>query len=414
MPATTSTASALADYLRQTVFSARRTPQRIGAEIEFLSLDADTHAPVSVRNRLLPFLTHYADLQGWSLAPSAKGGPRFNLKHAGQIAIEPGGQLEYASPPFSSPATLLEDLHGVLGPLLDAARNDGIHFLGVGIDPHNSLDQTSLQIAAERYRCMDAYFASIGAAGQRMMRQTAAIQINVDAPDHEATSVDSLQRSWQVLNTAAPSLIALFANSRTYGGQDTGCASFRAETWRQADVTRTGIFACTDEPADEYAEFALGARDMFRRTPDGEYVPFQEWLQRGAGEERIETHLSTLFPEIRPRGFLEVRSIDASSLEWLAAPILLVAGLTADSAVLTEAEAGLGSPDPVLLQRAGRYGMKDPVLAETAVNLFEIALRSCLRRGSEWSGGENLEVARAFFDQFARRGRMLSDPPTTN
>jgi glutamate--cysteine ligase len=398
---------AVAERLRRHLFAppASAGSARFGAEIEFLTLHPDRHTVSSVAHELLPFLERYGRQHAWCPAPSEKGGPRYRLESGGQISIEPGGQLEYASPPFTSPAALLDDANTVLGPLSGAALDAGIEFVARGIDPFNALADVPLQIAAERYRCMDWYFSAVGGAGTRMMRQTAALQVNVDPPHAPASA-----RTWCVLNAASPALVALFANSRFYAGKDTGCASYRAETWRATDDGRTGVFLCRQDAAEEYAAFALAARNMFRRSADGLYLSMMDWLlEGGAGMEVLDTHLSTLFPEVRPKRHYEVRSMDALPLEWIAAPVLVVAGLAADDTALHEAAELLGAPDAAWLDTAGALGMHDPARAGTAADLFEIALRACARRGSAWCGSGYLETASAWFDRFTRRGQALAD-----
>jgi glutamate--cysteine ligase len=373
---------------------------RIGAEVEFLVLNARTQRPASTRESLLPLLHAHGAARGWRFVESGKGGPRYTLPSGGVIAIEPGGQLEYASPPFPSPAALLADLHAVLVPLSDDAGSRGIRFLGAGIDPHNAFDAAPLQIEAERYRRMDAYFAAIGPAGQRMMRQTAAVQLNVDPVDAHGT--------WRMLNAAAPVLVAAFANSRLYAGTDSGHASCRAETWRHADASRTGLFPCEREPAEEYAAFVLCARTMLVPGTNGAYPPFRE-LGALADEATLANHLTTLFPEIRPKGYLEIRSIDAQAIEWLAAPVLVAGALALDARAMQEAAERLGAPDALRLETAGRRGLRDAWLHDAALDVFDIAIRACVRRGQPWYGGRNLETAIAFRDRFTRRGRAPGD-----
>ncbi|MGH7507721.1 MAG: glutamate-cysteine ligase family protein, partial [Longimicrobiales bacterium] len=314
----------------------------------------------------------------------------FALPNGGAITLEPGGQVEYATPPHDAPVALLRDLGRVVPPLVDAAAGGGIALVGRGIDPFNALADVPLQLDAPRYRMMDEYFATTGSAGARMMRQTASVQLNVDpAGDVETT--------WRVLNAAAPYLTALFANSSRYAGEDSGFASARAMTWRSVDPQRTGVLPCTGDIADEYAGFALWAPAMFLRTDDGGYLPICEWLRRGnATAETLATHLTTLFPEVRPKGYFEVRCIDARPAGQYAAPVLVVAGLTRDPAALAEAAALLGPPDPALLDRAARLGLRDPSIARTAAALYDLALDGCARLGVDACGEPELDAARAF------------------
>lgn len=377
-------------------------PPRIGAEAELIALDAATGLPCALHRTLLPFLRRHGEREGWRERRSAKGTPLFALPDGGTISFEPGGQVEYGSPPCASASALLARLRAVLAPLCRAAGDAGIALLAVGIDPVNPVRDAPLQLEAERYTMMARYLATIGEAGARMMRQTAALQVSLDLGPEPA-------RRWRVLNAMAPYLTAIFANSAIHAGVPTGCASWRAHGWRLLDPTRTGIPPCDGDPAEGYLDFALGARAMMRPGLDGAYEPFGALVARGdTSPDDWEEHLTTLFPEVRPRGWLEVRSCDAVPLEWQEAPIALLAGISYEPRALREAEALLGSADGALLERAGRCGLHDPALAGRARDLVEIALAGCgALRG--YLSAADVERARAFFDAYTRRGRTLAD-----
>src|ERR687890_763464 len=102
-----------------------------------------------------------------------------------------------------------------------AAAGEGIDLLATGIDPFNSIEQAPLLVTAKRYQLMAEYFATLGPAGARMMRQTASFQINLDFDEEPWFR-------WRVLNALAPYVTAIFANSPIYGGTPTGYQSTRA------------------------------------------------------------------------------------------------------------------------------------------------------------------------------------------
>jgi glutamate--cysteine ligase len=372
----------------------------IGIEVEFLALDAVTNQVVSLEDRVVPALEPIAKASRWSMARTAKGVPRYELPGGGSIAFEPGGQVEYASPPARSPAELLGEVRRVQPALCSALAQNGIRLVGAGIDPFNAVEDVPLQIQADRYRLMQDYFGSIGPAGVRMMRQTASIQISVDA------SGDRL-RTWKVLNAMAPYLVATFANSSQYAGGATGWASYRSCTWQSLDPTRTGIVWDGADPVDAYTRFALDAPAMLVRSSEDEYLPLRTWVARdAASEEFVATHLTTLFPEIRPRGYFEVRSVDALPPAWLPVPVLMVAGIVMDERALADADAVLGDPQPGLLRNAATAGLRDPAIASVARDLADIALRGCAWLGSRVAGAD-AEVAREYFDCTVRRGRNI-------
>jgi glutamate--cysteine ligase len=248
---------------------------------------------------------------------------------------------------------------------------------------------------------MAEYFTRYGEAGARMMRQTAAFQINLDFTDEPLLG-------WRVLNAAAPYVTAIFANSPIYAGQCTGYQSARGAVWRDVDRLRTGMPYNAEDPIACYRDFALAAPAIL--LPADEFPSFGDWLARASPTlEEWHEHLTTLFPEVRPRGHLELRSADALEPEWYAAPLALSAGILYDGRTLRAADALLGSPDVRLLERASRSGLHDAGLARVAIDLFQLALEGCSRLGSEFFHPADLEVAGAFFDRYTRRGRSPAD-----
>jgi glutamate--cysteine ligase len=255
---------------------------------------------------------------------------------------------------------------------------------------------------------MAEYFARVGPAGACMMRQTAAFQVSLDFDDEPWLR-------WRVLNAAAPYMIAIFANSPIYAGVQTGFQSSRAEVWRGVDKTRTGIPYDEHAPIDAYLDFALGAPAILFPAVDGEHHPFGEWLARANPTiEEWRDHLTTLFPEVRPRGHFELRSLDALPPEWYAAPLALTAGILYHPGALRAANDLLGSPDPSLLERAGRFGLHDTAIAGKAADLFEIALAGCRGLGAGYFHPSDLDQARAFFDRYTRCARSPADDVLEN
>jgi glutamate--cysteine ligase len=397
-----------ADLIRSAFRPRRQTPLRgIGAEVEVIPVDADTGAVGQFESETglstLAFLREYGGAEGWVERQHSSGAWMFRLPDSGTLTPEPGGQLEYSSPRCRSITELMPRILNAIEPLMRAASDVGITMLSTGIDPINDIDRVPLQLSAPRYRKMTTYFDAQGRAGVRMMRQTAAIQVNLDF-------LEEPMLRWTVLNALAPYVTAIFANSPIYMGSPTGCQSYRAETWRNADPSRTGLLARSDDPVGEYLEFALSAPAMLLPPEDDGYRPFRWWWSRGrAGLDDWHAHLTTLFPEVRPRGYLESRSVDALRPEWYAVPICFLAGIVYDRESLQAAADLVGQPNPELLQRAGVDGLADPDIGDVARDLFEIALEGCDRFGPEFVAERDIEVARAFFDRYTRQGRAPAD-----
>lgn len=375
------------------------TPPKIGAEVELIPVDETTRK----RRWIMPFLRQYGAREGWSEYCTSKGSPCFDVPLGGIVTFEPGGQIEYSTPPMRSAGALLDLLQRVIVPLRAAAAAEGIALLAVGIDPYNAIEQVPLMLHVDRYERMTEYFAQRHPAGARMMRQTAAFQVSLDMGD-------APWLRWRVLNAAAPYFLAIFANSPVYAGELTMSPSARATVWRALDPLRTGMPYDEERPVQAYLDFALGAPAMLLPTVDGRHRSFGEWLDTGTPTVADwHEHLSTLFPEVRPRGHFELRSCDAVSPMWYAAPVALAVGLTYAPEVLHAAIDVLGRPDAELLERAGRLGLRDPAIAWVAAGLTDLALEGCASLGSSYFPPADLERARAFFDNYTRRGRAPAD-----
>jgi glutamate--cysteine ligase len=402
--------AALAADLRDHAFGGLRDPHRpptIGAEVELIPVDAETRAPVPIvaneGRSTLPFLRAFAGAHGWKEVESMYGMPNWVLPDGATITFEPGGQVELSAPPFRSASALLQSLRSVVHPLTQAAGDAGIDLLSVGIEPLGAVDDIPLQLPGKRYVRLTRFLEDFGTGGTRMMRQTASFQCNLDWRGDTSAQ-------WRMLNALAPYLVAIFANSPVYRGQETGDRSFRARVWRELDGGRAGILACRDDPVAEYLRFALEAPAILIPDDDAGWLPFGEWNRRGtASMDDWRTHLTTLFPEVRPKGFVEVRSADAVPPQWYAAPVVFLGGLTYHAPSFEAACERVGAPDPGLLARAGRDGLRDEEIAAVARDLVDLALEGAEALGPAFLCPADAEEARAFFDTYTARGLSPAD-----
>ena len=392
--------------------TAGRSRRGIGAEAEFIPVEHGTGLRCPIESdeviATLPFLRDYGRRERWIEGCTSKGTPCFSLPDGGNVTFEPGGQLEYSSPPCQSASGLLTLLRAVVLPLQAAASNWGITLLTCGIDPLNPIEQAPLLIHAKRYERMARYLARRSEAGARMMRQTASFQLSLDFDEQTWLR-------WRVLNAAAPYITAIFANSPIYARQHTEFRSARAAVWREVDPLRTGLPYGAEDPIGTYLQFALAAPAILLPVIDGEHRPFGEWLvDADPTLDEWHEHLSTLFPEVRPRGHVELRSADALAPEWYAAPLALTAGITYDTGTLQTANELLGTPDPELLIRGGQHGLRNAAMASVATDLFQLALTGCRRLGPAYFHPADLDEAVAFFERFTRRGRAPADELVEN
>jgi glutamate--cysteine ligase len=235
-----------------------------------------------------------------------------------------------------------------------------------------------------------------------MMRQTAAIQMSIDL------GPTPLER-WRLLATLAPVVAAVFANSPSDSGVATGERSIRRRIWAQLDPRRTGLPALGADPVSEYLEFALAAPAFLLGDDPSRSEPFAHWIPRGATMDDWHTHLSTLFPEVRPRGYFEFRVADANEGDAAAALVALVAGIAWHPASTTAALTQLPAPNTALMARAGRDALADPELAAAAQTAVDLALAGCRALGPALLDASDLMRAERFFNRYTRASRSPAD-----
>jgi glutamate--cysteine ligase len=269
-----------------------------------------------------------------------------NLTPVGGISLEPGGQFELSGAPHetidAAAAELrshLEDCRAVGGPL-------NIHFLGLGVTPLWSVAELR-RMPKSRYGIMTPYMDKVGTLGTSMMYRSATVQANLDFAD-EADMVKKLRVSLAL----QPIVTALFANSPFVDGKPAGYLSFRSHIWLHTDRARTGMlpFAFEEDFGfDRYAEHALDV-PMYFVIRDKQYInvageSFRAFLKgelpQLPGEKPTvqdwENHLSTLFPEVRLKQFLEMRGADMGDEAHINALPALWVGLLYDAAALEDA-----------------------------------------------------------------------------
>lgn len=298
----------------------------------------------------------------------------------GSLTLEPGGQLELSSHPEASLQDLIFSVHGSLKLLREQAADLDAILVGAGVSPH--LEPRRIT-QAPRYAAMEQYFEPWAPAGQTMMCSTASVQINVEAGADDV----EIRHRWNLLYSIGPVLAATFANSGWIGGRRSGWKSTRLAAWLALDPARTGVppFSAAQEPGVSYSRWALDAPLMMIRRDAGEWqapagLTFRDWLRLGtavvpdrppANLEDLQQHLSTLFPHVRPKGYFEIRYIDAQPGCWWAVPAAVVSALISNPAVSDQAR-GIcaGSPD---WEAAARLGLADPGIASRAEQLMSLA-----------------------------------------
>ncbi|HEY8165161.1 MAG TPA: glutamate-cysteine ligase family protein [Gemmatimonadaceae bacterium] len=381
-------------------------PHAVGAELELIPVETVTHRVVPVvaprDGGSLAVIRRVAAAQGWKEIPAGDDPPSWSISDGWRLSFEPGGQLEISSAPCESASALVDRMLEIVESLRREFDRQSIDLMPVGVDPCNHIRDVPLVLHRERYTRMTDYFDRIHESGVQMMRQSASIQINVEI------GPEPLKR-WQLLNALTPYLTGMFANSPIYRGVATGDRSYRAHLWRTLDPSRTGLPFDAANPAGAYFDFAMDAGAIMRNGESG-WSSFRDWI--GEGSPTIDdwrVHLTTLFPEVRPRSWFEVRSVDSIGPEWIVAPIATVCGIAYPQGVSTRAMALLGKPSTELLWLAGEKGLADEHLAETSVLLAEMALEGMDDLGDEFLTPRHRDRVREFFDRYTFRKRAPAD-----
>jgi glutamate--cysteine ligase len=390
----------LLDDVRQRLFAPVKSanPHAIGLELELIPLHKTTRARALATSdagtSTADVLSILAQREGWREQSNGSDPSSWSLPDGANISFEPGGQIEISTAPKPTASEIIDSTQSLVKVLRDAMSGAGIELLARGVDPFNAIEAVPLQLQRDRYAGMTRYFDSIGPSGVQMMRQTAALQINLERGE------DPKSR-WRLLNTLAPIVVALFANSRQYARKSTAWASYRAQLWRTLDPSRTGIIYDEAAPAERYLRFALDAIAM--RGGGSEYRAFREWIGDPAiGREDWLFHLTTLFPEVRPKEFFELRSADTIEPDALAAPVVFVTSLVYDEESARRAGELVGAPSEKLLERAGRLGLADPEIRRITSRLVVIALEGGRRLGNDYLRKQHLEAAYQYFARALR------------
>ena len=404
---------------------------RIGTEHEKFGFYRQSYAPVPYAGErgISTLLDTLAQRFGWD--PVTENGNIIALRRkdcpkGGAVSLEPGGQLELSGAPLESVHETYEELRQHLVEVGEVGGELGIGFLGIGFSPKWTLEQTPV-MPKQRYRIMRRYMPTRGRHGLDMMFRTATVQVNMDFAD-EADMVAKLR----VGLALQPVATALFANSPFTQGKPNGYQSYRAEMWRDTDPDRTGLLPFAFDAGmgfERYVDYALDV-PMYFVYRDARYIDvagasFRDFL---AGKltalpgvrptlDDWADHLTTLFPDVRLKRFLEMRGADAGSFAALWALPALWTGLLYDSRALDGAVAltrdwsederqGLRDAVP-------RLGLNTPfrgrTLRDIGREVVDLAQGGLKRRARLDRSGEDEAKALAPLIEILEQGRSSAD-----
>lgn len=365
------------------------SPARLGVEIEWHTVT------IGEPDHPVPFEL----LESTASAIHLPGGSR--------LTFEPGGQVELSSQPFpgfEAGSAILADAQALASGLHDV----GIGLVGLGLLPGATRDRA---LHSPRYDAMEAHFDAFGPAGRTMMRQTAAIQVNVDLGMEDATP-----SRWQVAHSLGPLLAAVFANSPFVASAPSGWFSNRLAVWLAIERGRTAPVGSDGAGGAAWADYAMRAPVMFIRASEDDYVPlretltFADWIMGGhdlgwPSEEDLAYHLTTLFPPIRPRGWLELRMVDSLPSEWSIVPAIVAVALLEDGDASQRIAPAL-APLAGRWEDAARHALREPDFARAACECFAAALDALPGLGAD---RDVIDVVERYRDRYVARERCPAD-----
>ncbi|MBL8566363.1 MAG: glutamate--cysteine ligase [Hyphomicrobiaceae bacterium] len=344
----------------------------------------------------------------------------------GTISLEPGGQFELSGAPLETLHETASETSEHLIEVVHVGEPLGIGFLGLGFSPKWTLEETP-QMPKRRYAVMTRYMPQVGKRGLDMMYRTATIQVNLDF----ASEADMV-RKLRVSLALQPIATALFASSPFTEGRPNGFKSMRSEVWRDTDKARTGMLPWAFEAGmgyERYVDYAL-AVPMYFVYRDGNYIDvagasFRDFMAGKLpglpGElptiDDWSDHLTTLFPEVRLKRFLEMRGADGGRWARIVALSAFWVGLLYDEVALSaawdlvkgwtaeEREALRNGVPQGALATPFRGGTVQDVAREV-VRLSHLGLRN--RRRVNWRGQDET-VYLAPLEEMVATGKTCAD-----
>jgi glutamate--cysteine ligase len=388
-----------------------RADWRIGTEHEKFGFHKADLTPVAYEGPagIASLLTEMCTRFGWE--PVYEGDKIIALKDpcceaGGSVTLEPGGQFELSGAPLQTIHETCNEVNSHLEQVREAGDALGIGMLGLGFSPKWTMAETP-RMPKGRYKIMAAYMPKVGKLGLDMMFRSCTVQVNLDYSD-EADMVRKLRASLAL----QPVATALFANSPFIEGKPNGFLSYRSEIWRDTDNARAGMLPFAFEPGmgfERYVDYALDV-PMYFVYRQGRYfdvagASFRDFLAGKLaplpGERATlsdwSDHLTTLFPEVRLKKFLEMRGADGGPWRRLCALPALWTGLLYDDPSLEAACAMVKDwteeERQNLRDTVPRLGLDAPFRSGTllpiARDVVQIAKQGLQNRARIGSGGDD-------------------------
>jgi glutamate--cysteine ligase len=412
-----------------------RADWRIGTEHEKFGFRLDDLRPPTFDGErgieaLLKGLARF----GWTeVQESVDGAPPRTialLKDGASVTLEPAGQLELSGAPLPRVHDTCSEVDTHLVEVKAVADELGLGFLGMGFQPKWRRDEMPW-MPKGRYRIMRSYMPKVGQLGLDMMTRTCTVQVNLDYAD-EADMV----KKFRVSLALQPVATALFADSPFAEGRPNGYLSYRSHIWTDTDADRTGMLDFVFEDGfgyERYVDYLLDV-PMYFSYRDGEYVDasgksFRKFLR---GELDVlpgalptlrdwSDHMTTAFPEVRLKKYLEMRGADGGPWNRLCALPAFWVGLLYDDASLDAAwdlvrgfdiaqrNAMRDQVPRLALKTPTPLGGRDATLRELALEALRISAAGLQRRACRNRNGADESIFLAPLIEFAESGETPAE-----
>jgi glutamate--cysteine ligase len=398
----------------------------VGAEMEKFGVDAKTGAPIPYEgpHGVLAVLRALVERYGWTPEADVEGGPILALVRGGaSVTLEPGGQLELSGAPMKTVHEICVEFDAHLREISGISKELDVRWLGIGFHPLAKREDFTF-VPKPRYPIMRNYLPTRGAHALDMMLRTSTVQANYDY----SSEADAMKKI-RVALRLAPLTTALFANSPWKEGARHGGVSYRGRVWLDVDPDRSGLVPpiwASGASFDSYVEWALDV-PMFMFKRGGQKIvntgqTFRSFLKSGfegfqATHADWQTHLNTLFPEVRLKKTIEVRGADAQSNALACALPALWTGLFYDERSLAELDAmtsdftlaEITALRDEVWKRGLRATFRGKPLQELGMRVLELSEAGLERRGFKSPKGNDERVHLARLKELASKGMTPAD-----
>ena len=397
---------------------------RIGTEHEKIGFCLNSKKPIPYVGGIQSILE---GLQRFDWDPEYEGDNVIALKRDGaSVSLEPGGQLELSGAPLENVHQTCGEVHRHLREVREVADEVGAGFISLGFRPDTKLEDVPV-MPKGRYGIMRSYMPKVGTHGLEMMFRTCTVQTNLDF-----SSETDMVKKFRVSLALQPIATALFANSPFLEGKLNGYKSYRSRVWLDTDPDRTGMLPFVFDEGfgfEQYVDYALDV-PMYFVYRDGDYLDASGKSFRGFLDGKLDIlpgeiptisdfddHLSTIFPEVRLKTFLEMRGADTGPWGELCALPAFWVGLLYEQDALDAAwdlvKGWTAEERQSLREDAAKYGLqtvfRDRTVQDIAGEVLAISRQGLNARANLNNYGENESVFLQELDEFVRTGKTNAD-----